>query len=88
MEALDGNAIAGPLAEYFGAEMTTIRSACGHCGAHGVIAKLRVYLSAAGAVARCPGCGNVVMVVVSVHGVPRVDHGWLRLVDQPGSRRA
>lgn len=68
MDALDGNAIAGWLFEHFGSEMTTVVGRCRHCGAQSLIAELQVYTRAPGAVARCPGCGDVVMVLVSVRG--------------------
>jgi ribosomal protein S27AE len=79
MEAVDGNAIAGELFELFGDEMTTAVGTCGHCGASGVIAELRVYLRAPGAVARCPRCDGVTMVLVSVRGSPRIDLAGFRL---------
>ena len=66
MEPLDGNAIAGQLHEHFGNEMTTTDGACGHCGRHALIGELRVYLRAPGAVVRCPHCGNVVFVLVTI----------------------
>jgi Family of unknown function (DUF6510) len=37
-QALDGNAIAGTLAEVFGGEMTTAIGVCGHCGSRGPVA--------------------------------------------------
>jgi hypothetical protein len=63
MEPLDGNAIAGELFAHFGAEMTAVLGTCGHCGARGPIAELRVFGRAPGTVARCPACGNVVIVL-------------------------
>jgi hypothetical protein len=68
MEALDGNAIAGPLMESFGREMTTTTGTCRHCGTITKIAELRVYLRAPGSVARCPHCADIVMVIVEVRG--------------------
>ena len=79
MDAVDGNAIAGDLFELFGDEMTTAVGTCAHCGASGVIAELRVYMRAPGAVARCPRCDGVTMVLVSVRGSPRVDLAGIRL---------
>jgi hypothetical protein len=73
MEALDGNAIAGALFEHFGTEMTTVIGDCAHCGNTAQIAELRVYLKAPGAVARCPVCSNVVMVLVELRGTQRVN---------------
>jgi phage FluMu protein Com len=68
VEALDGNAIAGDLVEVFGAEMTAVSGRCRFCGAISQVAELRVYLKAPGAVARCPRCLNVVLVVTHVRG--------------------
>jgi hypothetical protein len=73
MEALDGNAIGGMLIEVFGAEMTTTRGTCVHCGAEMQVAELIVYLEAPGTVARCRSCENVVLVVVDKRGVKCVD---------------
>jgi hypothetical protein len=84
MEALDGNAIAGALFEYFGAEMTNARGSCAHCGASAEIAQLRVYARAPGAVARCRSCGNVVIVLATIHDTLRVDLRGFRLLEAPG----
>jgi hypothetical protein len=73
MEAVDGNAIAGQLYEFFGAEMTAARGTCAHCGTESQIAELRVYNRAPGAVARCRTCGQVVLVVVDIRGSIRVN---------------
>ena len=64
MEALDGNAIAGDLYASYGRDMTIASGACKRCHATSVIAELRVYISGPGTVARCPGCGAVVVVLV------------------------
>lgn len=80
MEPLDGNAIAGALQQHFGAEMTTASGRCRHCGAEGVVAELRVYTRAPGAVARCPKCGQVVMVLVEIRDQVRVDTRGLELL--------
>ena len=85
MEALDGNAIAGMLFDYFGDDMTSAAGSCAHCGAFGQIAELRVYLRAPGAVARCRACGNVVIVLVDVRGGVRLDLGGFRLFNNPRS---
>lgn len=72
MYALDGNAVAGDLVEHFGTEMTTVTGRCTHCGGVSQIAELRVYLKAPGAVIRCRFCDDVVIVIVTVAGVPRI----------------
>ena len=78
MESWDGNAIAGALNEHFGAEMTTAAGTCAHCGTSSLVAELRVYLRGPGTVVRCPTCGNVVMVLVSIHHELRVDSSAFR----------
>jgi DNA-directed RNA polymerase subunit RPC12/RpoP len=83
LDALDGNAIAGPLVEHFGIEMTTVRGSCTHCGASAQIAELRVYMSAPGTVVRCPVCGSVVLVLVRIRDALRVDESHFKLA--PGS---
>jgi uncharacterized Zn finger protein len=78
MEALDGNAIAGELFEYFGAEMTTVLGTCAYCGTLAQVAELAVYARAPGTVVRCRHCGNVVMVLVKIRDRLRVDSSALR----------
>ena len=73
MDALDGNAIAGELFEHFGHEMTMADVRCLHCQHISLMAELRVYLKAPGAVARCPTCGEVVMVIADIRGTARFD---------------
>jgi hypothetical protein len=84
MEALDGNAIAGPLMEYFGSEMTPASGACRHCATVSQIAELAVYMPGLGAVARCPTCGKVVMVLVTIREELRVDLSGFALTDPAG----
>jgi hypothetical protein len=73
MEALDGNALAGALYAAFGHEMTMADGTCATCGHTNLLATFRVYLRAPGAVARCPVCGEVGLVLVQSHGVACVD---------------
>jgi Family of unknown function (DUF6510) len=73
MEALDGNAIAGALCTAFGQEMTSASGTCATCGRTNLLAALRVYLRAPGAVARCPVCGEVQLVLIEARGVVCVD---------------
>lgn len=71
MDALDGNAIAGLLFEHFGHEMTMAKVRCMHCQHISMMAELLVYLKAPGSVARCPTCGEAVMVIVDLRGTER-----------------
>ena len=85
MDALDGNAIAGPLLEHFGTEMTTTSGTCAHCGATAQVAELRVYVKAPGPVARCPTCGSVVMVIVQTRESLRIHGSAFSLAPPPTS---
>jgi hypothetical protein len=44
------------------------------------IGELHVYMRAPGAVARCPMCGKVVMVIVEIRGEPRFDLANIELL--------
>jgi hypothetical protein len=64
-DTLDGNALAGDLREIFAVDVTTARAECVGCGRVSAIGEAVVYVSAAGLVARCPGCEAVVVRLVS-----------------------
>jgi len=61
---LDGNAIAGMLAEIFDRDMTMARAVCAACGADRTLAETAVYVHAPGNVVRCRSCEAVLAVVV------------------------
>jgi ribosomal protein S27E len=71
---LDGNALAGDLAEIFRVDITAATGQCAHCRHSGPVAETRVYASPAGMVARCPACGEVVLRLVRDGG-----RAWLDL---------
>jgi hypothetical protein len=62
---LDGNAAAGTLRELFAVDITAAIGQCAGCGRTGVFAETHVYLDAPGLVARCPGCDDVLLRVVT-----------------------
>jgi len=62
-EMLDGNALAGALGDVLVGDATTMVGVCDACGASGQLGAVRVF-AAAGAVARCPTCGEVLFAVV------------------------
>lgn len=70
---LDGNALAGLLAAAFGSEMTTIPGRCAHCGRIHVVAEMRVYVRAPGAILRCPSCDGVVLRIVETPQATYID---------------
>ena len=80
MDALDGNAIAGALFEHFGNEMTMVQVRCSHCKNSSLMAELRVYMKAPGAVARCRVCDAVLIVIVDVRGDQRFDMSKMEMV--------
>jgi uncharacterized protein DUF6510 len=58
---LDGNAVAGLLAEVFALEATTALVRCAGCGHEDQVAAATVYANAPGVVVRCRGCTGVLM---------------------------
>lgn len=84
MEPVDGNAIAGLLLEFFGVEMTSATSVCGHCAAVGALAEQVVYNRAPGTVVRCRTCSGVLMVLVDVRGTYSADLEGLAAIERPG----
>ena len=60
---LDGNGVAGLLAEIACAEPTDVLRTCQACGARNAMGAHRAYRGA-GVVLRCPGCDAVAMRVV------------------------
>jgi nucleoside recognition membrane protein YjiH len=73
METLDGNALAGLLAEVFGEEMTGVMYTCRTCGVSAAIAETVVYPRLPGSVARCRNCTAMLMVITRIRGVYCVD---------------
>jgi hypothetical protein len=82
---LDGNAIAAPLFDVFGTEMTTAIGTCGGCGWGGPLAEVAVYLVRPGVVARCPECGQLLMVIVDRRGMMCVDLAGFASLEEPGA---
>jgi Family of unknown function (DUF6510) len=83
MEALDGNAVAGDLAEVFGTEMTVFTATCGSCGAAGPVAELAVYDVEMGIVIRCRHCTALLVVITQFRGMSCVDLTGLAALDPP-----
>jgi len=61
-QRIDGNGVAGLLAEIAGAEMTTVARTCQSCGERHMIGEHHAY-RAAGVVLRCPSCDDVAVVI-------------------------
>ena len=84
MYALDGNAIAAPLFDVFGAEMTTAVGTCRGCRWVGPLAEVAVYLVTPGVVARCPHCDELLMVIVDRRGMACVELAGFSSLEEPG----
>lgn len=83
---LDGNAAAGALREVFAVDLTAAIGQCAGCGHTGVFAETRLYVDAPGMVARCPGCEDVLLRVVTTPTDTFLDlRGltYLRIANQP-----
>ncbi|MFB8773095.1 DUF6510 family protein [Streptomyces broussonetiae] len=79
---LDGNALAGPLADVFAVDPTTAWRRCPACHRPSTVSELRVYGPEPGLTARCPGCAEIALRVVT-----QPEHLWLQLGGHGGAFR-
>ncbi|HEX7835405.1 MAG TPA: DUF6510 family protein [Pseudolysinimonas sp.] len=68
MQHIDGNALAGQLADLFAFDPTMASMRCAGCGTVSMVATTMVYSDAMGAVAHCPHCDNVMVTLVEGDG--------------------
>jgi len=68
MNFLDGNAAAGELNRIFAFDITAAQGQCVHCGATKHFAEAHLYMTCPGIVARCAGCGHVLLRLVNAGG--------------------
>jgi hypothetical protein len=80
---LDGNAVAGVLADVFAAEMTSAVGTCAKCSAAEPVGAMHVYRGA-GIVLRCPHCESVLMRAVVGETRPWLDLRGLRSLEVGG----
>ncbi|HET6988123.1 MAG TPA: DUF6510 family protein [Kribbella sp.] len=85
MMPVDGNAIAGTLADVFGGDMTSAGAVCAHCGQAGVLADVAVYVGGPGIVGRCRSCENVLVVITERRGTYCVDLTGLSHLSPPSA---
>lgn len=64
-KTLDGNALAGILAEALGTDLTRAMRTCGGCGTESPMGAHRLY-AGAGRVLRCPVCADLALVAVEI----------------------
>jgi hypothetical protein len=74
---LDGNGVAGLLAEVFGMELTAVVRTCGGCGTAAPVGAHRAYRGA-GVVLRCPACADVAIRIARLpdRDVVQVRGSW------------
>jgi len=65
MSYLDGNAAAGELSSIFAADITSAEGQCANCGVKKRFAEAHLYVKCPGMVARCAGCGSVLLRLVN-----------------------
>jgi hypothetical protein len=70
----DGSALAGPLEDLIGPDVTAAVGCCAGCGRTGPMVEVRVFDRAPGVVARCPVCDQVLLRLVRGGG-----RAWLDL---------
>jgi hypothetical protein len=68
MTHLDGNAAAGDLRTIFAVDVTAATGQCAGCGQIAPLGTAQLYNQAPGLVARCTGCDNVLLRLVSAPG--------------------
>jgi hypothetical protein len=83
---LDGNAVAGLLAELYEREMTAAKGGCASCGHEAPLGALRAYVRAPGIVLRCPACSDVMLRIVQTPRGTLVDMRATGIAPPPASR--
>lgn len=81
MQHLDGNVLAGPLADLFTFDVTTASGRCAGCGDTAMLAQAMVYADAMGYVVHCGNCDHVLATVVvgddrtwiNLHGISALE---------------
>lgn len=65
---LDGSAAAGELGGVFAADVTTAQGECANCGVTRHFAEAHLYVKCPGMVARCSGCGHILLRLANIDG--------------------
>ncbi|MBG6237712.1 ribosomal protein S27E [Mycetocola sp. CAN_C7] len=80
---VDGNAIAGLLAEVLAVEPTTTVTVCHSCGDEAVLAQSTVVMNVPDTTVRCSACGDVLFVIVTTDTEHTLIVSGLRLLRMP-----
>jgi Family of unknown function (DUF6510) len=83
---LDGNAAAGPLADFLEFDITATVGRCAGCRGDLTLAQGLLYSAGPGLVLRCPSCDHVLLRLVVAEGRSWLDMTGLASlqVDRPG----
>jgi hypothetical protein len=85
MLMLDGNAVAGDLAELFGFEMSAAAHRCAHCGNVGAMGTLLAWTQGPGVTLRCGICREVVIRIVRTASRTLVDVSGAAYLEMPAT---
>ena len=80
---LDGNAVAGLLAEVLAVEPTTTVAICNSCGDEAVLAQSRVVINKPDTAVKCSRCDDVLFVIVTTDSDHTIIFSGLRLLRMP-----
>jgi DNA-directed RNA polymerase subunit RPC12/RpoP len=61
---VDGNAVAGMLAEVLRSDATLLQLTCGTCGSRSILAEALVELDEVGAIVRCRACTHTMLTLL------------------------
>lgn len=68
MSIVDGNAVAGMLADVIAGDPTTVRGTCGGCGDASLLAEAVVEIDSVAAIVRCRRCTMTLFTLVHADG--------------------
>jgi len=88
MSHVDGNALAGALADALGIDATAMRLTCAHCGTATLMAETMVTFDGPGPVAHCPACSGIMLRLVTVDGELQLDVRGIRTLGMPADDQA
>ncbi|WP_019179219.1 DUF6510 family protein [Microbacterium yannicii] len=77
-DVVDGNAVAGLLAEVFEADATSLVGVCGGCQAAAPLAETVVEIDEVAAIMRCRTCTHTLLTILRAPAGTRVVVGTLR----------
>jgi hypothetical protein len=84
----DGNAVAGPLSQFFAFDVTRMVVTCSACGSESPLGALRLYGDTMGMVLRCVRCGEVNLRALQFNGGISLDaRGATRMTFHPVNLR-